>query len=197
MNRFSAVYVANISIVPVIISIAWIGLQSFGVVGETMPSAIERLPHISEVKADYFNVADTLWQRIEQIHQDESHTQYDPATINETMHSVLNAHVNVFVGDTFETNSYWRSYLLFGIERFRDQLTAINDTLDEARAHLYGADNRIIFDTLDIEQWTRDSMFRRFTENMDGLFQLSIQHNDSVFQHIQNVSKNVLDAKWQ
>lgn len=188
MNCLSAVYVANISIA-VIISIGCIGLHSFGVVAESEPSPIKRLPHISEVKVDYLNVADTLWQRIEQIHQDESHTQSDPATINDTIHSVLNAHANVFAGNTFETNSYWRSYLLFGIDNLRDQLTAINDTLDEARAHLYGSDNRIIFNVLDIEQWTRDSMFRRLTDNMDGLFQLSIQHKDSVFQHIQNVSK--------
>lgn len=186
MYRSKALYVANISISPIISIVGLIGLQWFCVVAESIPSTIHRSPQISEVKTEYFSAVDTLWQRIDQIHQ---HSADDVAAINNTINSVLDAHVNVLFGNTFETNSYWRSYLLFGIEHFRDQLTAINDTLDEAQSHLYGSDNRIIYDASNIEQWTRDAMFRRLTDNMDALLQRSVEHNDSVFQHIQNVSK--------
>lgn len=187
MNRFCAVNVAHtwiLVILPIIFGL--LGLQTCAVTAVSSQSANERSPYIAEVKAEYFKVSDALWHRIEQMPSPQ--TPDDTANMNETVYSVLNAHVNVLFGNTFETNSYWRSYLLFGIENFRDRLTAINDTLDAAQAHLYGADNRIIYDALNIEQWTHDSMLRRLTENMDVLFQQSVQHNNSVFQHIQNVS---------
>lgn len=150
-------------------------------------STVKRFKKISELRAEYHSIEENLWQHIDHIFSDSQ--AQDEKIINETTNNVLKSHQSIFYDYTFETNSYWRSYLLFGIENLRDQLSSINSTLDANYGFLYDTDGkRIIYDSMKIEQWTSETMFRHLTENIDGLFELSIQQKENIFQHIRNVS---------
>lgn len=141
--------------------------------------SVNRPKYISELYTDYLKTEEKLWQRIE----------LESETNNETIVDVITAHRNVFFSDTFESNSYWRSFLIFGIENLRDYLSNINGTLVENYGFLFDGTNKIIYDPMAIEQWTRNSMFQHLRENSNGLFDTTVQRKDVISQHIQTVRK--------
>lgn len=146
----------------------------------------QRRHHISELQADYLKNEDNLWNRIEQALSD-SHPSSDQYK-NETFDDIVKLHRTIFFEKTFETNNYWRSYLIFGIENLRDYLLNVNSTLEENYGFLFDDSEQFTFDASKIEQWTRPTMFRRLKENTNGLFDLTISQKDTISQHIQNVS---------
>lgn len=143
-----------------------------------------RPKYISELQSDYLNAEQNLWNRIEQLlSADSSDSQR-----NQTLDEIAKVHRKVFFENTFESNNYWRSYLIFGIENLRDFLSNINGTLEENNGFLFDAAERFIYDSSKIEQWTRVSMFQRLKENANSLFDLTDSRRDAILQHIQNVS---------
>lgn len=139
---------------------------------------------LSVIQLDYLSAVERFWNQIEEL----SHTKSDENAQQRKQLSdeIVATHRNIFFGPTRDTTSYWRAYLLYHIGNLRDHLDAINGTLEENYGHLYGGNDRVVYDPKDIELWTQPSMFRRLKENSDGLFQLS-QQTDIVFQHIRNV----------
>lgn len=153
---------------------------------------------ISELQIEYLSNEENLWKRIDGILFGNASVNSDvQMQANETWIEALKLHQIVFFGDTFDINSYWRSYLLFRIANFRDYLSNINSTLEENYRYLFddNNNNQIHFDPANIELWTRDSMFQHLKENSDGLFNLTVIHTDTVLKHIQNVSKNIAESE--
>lgn len=147
---------------------------------------------ISELQIEYLSNENDLWKRIDGILSGNASTDIDTQMqVNETWTEALKLHQIVFFGDTFDINSYWRSYLLFRIANFRDFLSNINSTLESNYRYLFDENNNdhIQFDPAHIELWTNDEMFQQLKENSDGLFNLTVIHTDTVLKHIQNVSK--------
>lgn len=145
-----------------------------------------RLKKISELQSEYLSNEGKLWHRIERILNNTQHI--DENDVNKTMIDALKIHRSVFYENTFETNSYWRSYLLYRIENFRDYLSNINDTLEENYKFLYDGSEQIIYKRSDTKLWARDTMFQRLKENSDGLFNLTVFQKDTILEHIQTVS---------
>lgn len=137
-----------------------------------------RSKYISELYDYYLKTEERLWQRIQAARFQTS---------DEIIADIVNSHRNLFFDDTFESSSYWRSYLIFGIENLREQLSKINDTLENSCRFLFNGTEQSIYNPVDIELWTRDTMFRRLRDNSDGLFDLTVRRNDTIFQHIQTV----------
>lgn len=150
---------------------------------------VKRLNTVSELQKEYVANEEQFWQRIDSILAVSPNI--DGTIANETwIEELLKVHRSVFFDDTFDTNSYWRSYLLYRIANFRDYLSNINDTLEENYRYLFDDNQQIKFNPADVERWTRNTMFQRLKENSDGLFNLTVLHRDTVFQQIQNVSVN-------
>lgn len=147
--------------------------------GQTRPK------FISELYGDYVKTEERLWQRIQ-----AAQFQTSDAIIAD----IVNSHRNLFFDDTFESNSYWRSYLIFGIENLREHLSNINDTLENNCRFLFDGAEKIVYNPMDIEQWTRDAMFRRLRDNRNGLFDLTVRRNDTILQHIQTVKVKPLNS---
>lgn len=152
---------------------------------------IERVKFLSDLQSEYLNVVKHFWIRIE-----HDLNLNDADDKNNTIIDILKVHKEIFFGETRETTSYWRSYLILGIDKLRDRLTAINSTLDENYGFLYDASERIVFESSKIEQWTRESMFRRLQESIDGLFDITV-HSDNVMQHIKTVRIYLYGSKFQ
>lgn len=162
-----------------------IGQLLMAVVQSHIPISI-RPKTISEMHTEYLSNEDKLWQRIDQIFNDLANI--DANSVNKTIIDALKIHRDIFFENTFETNSYWRSYLLFRIENFRDYLSNINDTLEENYRYLYDGSEQINYHAADIELWTRDTMFQRLKENSADLVNLTINQKDAIFDQIQTVS---------
>lgn len=144
---------------------------------------------LAEVQADYFNIEKQLWERIENTANDSNFG--GEVTISgrrtETSVAIATIHKEVFFAETFEMASYWRAYLILGIEGLRDNLSIINATLDENYGYLYDTTGeRVTFDAAKIDEWTRETMFRRLKNSIDGLFDIT-SHTDIVLRHIQRV----------
>lgn len=142
---------------------------------------------ISELQTEYLSNEEKLWHRIDQLFGDLANI--DEIDVKETTIDALKIHRTIFFDNTFETNSYWRSYLLFRIGNFRDYLSNINDTLEENYRYLYDGAEHLNYHAADIELWTRDTMFHRLKENNDGLFNLTVNQKDAIFEQIQTVSE--------
>lgn len=151
----------------------------------------KRLKTISELQTEYLTNEEDLWQQIDSILANDSSTDIDVnRRVNETWIEALKIHQTVFFDDTFDINSYWRSYLLFRIANFRDYLSNINNTLEANYRYLFDENNdKIQFNPTDIDLWTQHTMFTQLKENSDGLFNLTVIHTDTILKHIQNVSK--------
>lgn len=148
-------------------------------------SDVKRPKTIAELQADYLISEEKLWQKIDQVLSgDPSHI--DEKSVNETMIEAVNIHQNVFFENTFETSSYWRSYLLFGIENYRDLLSNVNSSLETHYWYLFDEDGKIRFKRWDV--CIDQTSFYNLTENRNGLFDLTIKRKDSIFQQIQTVS---------
>lgn len=153
---------------------------------------LQRPKTISELQIQYLSNEESLWKRIDRILTSNTSIDIDiQMEINETQTEALKLHQTVFFGDTFDINSYWRSYLLFRIANFRDYLSNINATLEANYRYLFDGNNNdhIQYDPMNLELWTNDAMFQQLKENSDGLFNLTVIHTDTVLKHIQNVSK--------
>lgn len=144
-----------------------------------------RPKYISEFYGDYLKTEERLWQRIQAA-------QFQ--TSEDIIADIVNSHRHLFFDDTFESNSYWRSYLIFGIENLREQLSNINDTLENNCRFLFDGAEKNIYNPADVEQWTRDAMSRRLRDNSNGLFDLTVRRNDTIFQHIQTVIVKPLNS---
>lgn len=152
-------------------------------------SELKRPKTISEVQTEYLSSEENLWQWIDSILANNSSDGID-VKANETWTKVLQAHQIVFFDNTFDINSYWRSYLLFRIANFRDYLSNINSTLETNYRYLFDENNdKIQFDPADIHLWTHETMFQQLRENSDGLLNLTVIHTDTVLSNIQNVSE--------
>lgn len=150
---------------------------------------LKRPKTISEVQTEYLSNEENLWQWIDSVLAQNSSDDYD-AKVNETWIKALKAHRIVFFDDTFDINSYWRSYLLFRIGNFREYLSNINGTLEANYRYLFDENNdKIQFDPADINLWTHESMFQQLKENSDSLLNLTVIHTDTVLKNIQNVSE--------
>lgn len=147
----------------------------------------KRLKKIAELQTEYLTHEENLWIRIDTVLNDVK--DIDESSVNKTIIDVLKIHRPVFFDNTFESTSYWRSYLLYGIENFRDYLSNINETLEESYRHLYDASEQIIYKPSDIELLTRDTKFLLLKENSDGLYNLTVYHKDAISEHIQTVSQ--------
>lgn len=145
-----------------------------------------RLKTIAELQSEYLINEENLWQRIDVILNDVK--DVDESSVNKTIIDVLNIHRPIFFDITFESTSYWRSYLLYRIEHFREYLSNINDTLEESYQYLYDASEHIIYKPSDIEMLTRDTKFHQLKENSDGLYNLTVHQKDVILDHIQTVS---------
>lgn len=151
---------------------------------------LKRPKTISEVQIEYLSNEENLWQWIDNILANNSSSDDIDVKINETWNKILKVHQIVFFDDTFDINSYWRSYLLFRIGNFRDYLSNINSTLEANYRYLFDENNdKIQFNPADINLWTHETMFQQLKENSDGLLNLTVIHTDTVLKHIQNVSK--------
>lgn len=154
-------------------------------------SELKRAKTISELQTEYLSNEEHLWQRIDSILANNASSEIDvKMSVNETWIEILKIHQTVFFDDTFDINSYWRSYLLFRIANFRDYLSNINSTLEANYRYLFDENNdQIQFDPADIDLWTQNIMFQNLKENSDGLLNLTVIHTDTVLKHIQNVSE--------
>lgn len=157
---------------------------------------LKRPKTISEVQTEYLSNEENLWQWIDSVLAQNSSDDYD-AKVNETWIKALKAHRIVFFDDTFDINSYWRSYLLFRIGNFREYLSNINGTLEANYRYLFDENNdKIQFDPADINLWTHESMFQQLKENSDSLLNLTVIHTDTVLKNIQNVSEIHMHNAW-
>lgn len=154
-------------------------------------SDVKKPKTIAELQADYLISEEKLWQKIDQVLSDPKHI--DEKSVNETMIEAVNAHQNVFFESTFETSSYWRSYLLFGIENYRDLLSNVNSSLETHYWYLFDEDGKIRFKRWDV--CIDQTSFHNLTENRNGLFDLTIKRKDSIFQQIQTVSMSLGNIK--
>lgn len=153
-------------------------------------SELKRPKTISEVQTEYLSSEENLWQWIDSILANNSSDDGIDVKVNETWTKVLQVHQIVFFDNTFDINSYWRSYLLFRIANFRDYLSNINSTLETNYRYLFDENNdKIQFDPADINLWTHETMFQQLKENSDGLLNLTVIHTDTVLSNIQNVSE--------
>lgn len=167
------------------ISLACVLFATLNAAQDEQTSKQTRPKYITELYGDYLKTEERLWQRIQAA-------QFQ--TNDEIIADIVHSHRNLFFDDTFETNSYWRSYLIFGIENLREQLSNINDTLENNCRFLFDGAEKSIYNPADIEQWTRDAMFRRLRDNSNGLFDLTVRRNDTIFQHIQTVIVKPLNS---
>lgn len=152
------------------------------------PIPVPRSKTVAELYSEFFDIEKRMWQRIENTANGSTKFGDDSERKSETSVAVAAIHKEVFFAVTFEMPNYWRSYLILGIEGLRDNLSIINATLDENYGYLYDAtDDRVIFDAAKIDEWTRESMFRRLKNSIDGLFDITA-HTDAVLRHIQRVS---------
>lgn len=155
-------------------------------------ASVKRLNTVSELQNEYVANEEQFWQRIDSILADSPNI--DENVANETwIEELLKVHRSVFFDDTFDSNSYWRSYLLFRIANFRDYLSNINDTLEENYRYLFDDNQQIKFNPADVDRWISNTMFHSLKENSDGLFKLTVHHKDTVFQHIQSVSVEIME----
>lgn len=146
---------------------------------------VQRPKTIAELQAEYLMSEEKLWQKIDQVLSDAEHI--DEQKLNETMLEAVNAHQSVFFENTFESSSYWRSYLLFGIEHFQEYLSNANTTLQYHYWFLFDDDGQVHF-----KRWNvciDQSTFSNLTANRNDLFDLTINRKDSILQHIQTVSE--------
>lgn len=140
---------------------------------------------IAELQAEYLAKEENLWQSIDQVlanHVDES-------AANAVVDDALKIHRSVFFDNTFETNNYWRSYLLFPIDNFHNYLSNVNETLEENYRYLYNEASEPKYNSSEVASWARDAMFLRLKQSSAGLHSLTVTQNDLVFHHIQNVSE--------
>lgn len=152
------------------------------------PIPVPRTKTLSELHKDYFEIEKTLWERIEHLANESSKYGDDAERKMETSVAIAAIHKEVFFAQTFEMPSYWRSYLILGIEGLRDNLSIINATLDENYGYLYdSSDDQVVFNAAKIDQWTREAMFRRLKNSVDGLFDITA-HTEHVLRHIQKVT---------
>lgn len=159
------------------------------------PIPVPREKTLSELHKEYFDIEKRMWERIENIANESAKYGDDPQRRIETSFAIAAIHKEVFFGMTFEMPSYWRSYLVLGIEGLRDNLSIINTTLAENYGYLYDVDgDRVIFDAVKIDEWTREAMFRRLKTSIDGLFDIT-SHSEYVLRHIQRVC--VTRARWR
>ncbi|XP_055324703.1 uncharacterized protein LOC129579086 [Sitodiplosis mosellana] len=148
-------------------------------------SDVKRPKTIAELQAEYLISEEKLWHKIDQLLSDAEHI--DEQRLNETMLEAVNVHQNVFFENTFESSSYWRSYLLFGIDNFRGYLSNVNTSLLEHYRYLYDEDGQVRF-----KRWNvciDPGSFHNLTANRNGLFDLTINRKDSILQHIQTEAK--------
>lgn len=157
----------------------------------TTESDVKRPKTIAELQAEYLMSAEKLWQKIDQVLSDAEHI--DEQRLNETMLEAVRAHQNVFFENTFESSSYWRSYLLFGIEHFREFLSNANTTLQSHYSFLFDDDGQVRFKRWDI--CIDQLSFYNLTANRNDLYDLTINRKDSILQHIQTVSQFVAEKK--
>lgn len=142
---------------------------------------VPRTKTLAELYKEYFEIEKTLWERI-----DNSAIGSEQRKL-ETSAAIAAIHKEVFFAVTFEMPSYWRSYLILGIEGLRENLSIINATLDENYAYLYDADDdRVTLDVVKIDDWTRETMFQRLRNSIDALFDIT-SHSENVLRHIQRV----------
>lgn len=152
---------------------------------------VKRLKTLSEIQKEYVRNEEQLWQRIDGIFADSPNNDVNSENRGESIVDLLKLHQHVFFDNSFDTSSYWRSYLLFRIANFRGLLSNSNDTLEEIYRYLYDDNGQIKYDPADIKLWACDINIQRLKENSDSLFNLTIIHNDTVFQHIQTVSNAI------
>lgn len=151
------------------------------------PIPVPREKTLSELHKEYFDIEKRMWERIENIANESSRYGDDSQRRMETSFAIAAIHKEVFFAMTFEMPSYWRSYLILGIEGLRDNLSIINSTLDENYGYLYDVNgDRVVFDAVKIDEWTREPMFRRLKNSIDGLFDIT-SHSEYVLRHIQRV----------
>lgn len=151
------------------------------------PILVPREKTLSELHKEYFDIEKRMWERIENIANESSRYGDDSQRRMETSFAIAAIHKEVFFAMTFEMPSYWRSYLILGIEGLRDNLSIINSTLDENYGYLYDVNgDRVVFDAVKIDEWTREPMFRRLKNSIDGLFDIT-SHSEYVLRHIQRV----------
>lgn len=167
-------------------------IQINNVLSESVNGAVQNTQpkYLSNLQSIYLEIETILWTRIDSFLKDSKEIQNVEEILrrqNEISKAIIAIHKEVFFGDTFEMTSYWRSYLIYGIENLKEKLTTINDTLEENYGFLYDANQQnIIYDVSTIEQWTREAMFRRLRTNIDGLFDVTSE-KENVMQHIRNV----------
>lgn len=147
-----------------------------------------RIKKIAELQSEYLTNEEKLWEKIDVILNDVK--DVDESRVNKTIIDVLKMHRPVFFANTFESSSYWRSYLLYRIDNFRDYLSNINDTLEENYRYLYDASEQIIYKPSNIEQLKSDTKFLQLKENSDGLYNLTVYQKDTILEHIQTVSQS-------
>lgn len=159
---------------------------------------LQRPKTMSELQNEYLTNEEMVWQQIDQYYTEMINSTADTSPnnyANETWIEALNIHRSVFFDNTFDINSYWRSYLLFRIANFHDLLSNINSTLEENYRFLFDENEHIKFNPTDIERWAHESMFNQLKENSDGLYTLTVHQKDTVLQHIQTVSICYLKSK--
>lgn len=147
-------------------------------------SDVKRPKTIAELQKEYLINEENLWRKIDLVLNDPEHI--DEKSVNETMMEAVQTHQKIFFEDIFETSSYWRSYLLFGIENYRDYLSNVNSSLEQHYWYLFDEDGQIRF-----KRWNiciDQTSFHNLSESRNGLFDLTIKRKDLVFQHIQTVS---------
>lgn len=151
------------------------------------PIPVPRLKTLAELHQEYFDIEKQLWARIENAANGSSRPGDDADRRKETSLAIATIHKEVFFAMTHEMPSYWRAYLILGIEGLRENLSIINATLDENYGYLYDpVDDRVIFDAAKIDEWTRETMFRRLRNSVDALFDIT-SHSEFVLRHIQRV----------
>lgn len=155
------------------------------IINATAKSEVKRPKTIAELQAEYLMSEEKLWQKIDQVLSNAEHIHEQ--RLNETMLEAVNAHQSIFFADTFESNSYWRSYLLFGIEHFQEFLSNANTSLQPHYWYLFDDDGQVRF-----KRWNvciDQSSFYNLTTSRNDLFDLTINQRDSILQHIQTVSE--------
>lgn len=162
------------------------------VFSESVEYAVQssRPRYLADLQSFYLDAEALVWTRIESFVKDSAEAENSDA-IEQRRRDIATAiiaiHQEVFFGETFESTSYWRSYLIYGIENLKEKLSAINETLEENYGFLYDANRRaIVYDVSKVEQWTREAMFRRLRDNVDALFDAT-SNKQNVMQHIRSV----------
>lgn len=170
-----------------------IGVVQLGVVlSESVDNAVEnsRPKYLADLQSLYLDVEAILWTRIESFVKESAEVEQSDVIEQrrkDIATAIISIHREVFFGETFESTSYWRSYLIYGIENLKEKLSAINETLEENYGFLYDANKqKIVYDVSKVEQWTRQAMLRRLRDNVDALFDVT-SNKQNVIQHIRSV----------